>query len=143
MFLELDGTFWIQLVNFAIFFAILNVVFLRPVGRAIKERREYIEGVKAECDRATREAGELRTASEERRAAARREALERIGTQRAKAQNEAEAIAQDYGSKASGIAADARATVEREVADARMRENELATGLGDALLQRALEALSR
>src|SRR5579871_2360198 len=141
MFLQLDGTFWIQLVNFAIFFAILNVVFLRPVGRAIKARREYIEGVKAECDSATREARDLRTASEDRRAAARREALERIGTERAKAQNEAEAIAQDYGGKASGIAADARATVEREVADARTHENELAAGIGNALLQRALEAL--
>jgi F0F1-type ATP synthase membrane subunit b/b' len=39
MFLSLDGTFWFQLVNFAIFFAILNVVFLRPVGEAIKKRR--------------------------------------------------------------------------------------------------------
>ena len=45
MFLSLDGTFWIQLINFAIFFAILNVVFMRPVGEAIKKRRAYIDSV--------------------------------------------------------------------------------------------------
>ena len=45
MFLRIDGTFFVQLVNFAIFFAVLNVVFLKPVGAAIRKRREYIESV--------------------------------------------------------------------------------------------------
>ena len=37
MFLSLDGTLVVQLINFAIFFALLSVVFLRPVGRGDRE----------------------------------------------------------------------------------------------------------
>ena len=38
-FLSIDwhGTALVQLLNFVIFFAILNVVFTRPVGRAIAD----------------------------------------------------------------------------------------------------------
>ena len=39
------NTLIVQLINFAIFFALLNVLFLRPVGKAIRKRREYIDGV--------------------------------------------------------------------------------------------------
>jgi len=38
-FLSVDGTLVVQLINFAIFFAVLNVVFLKPVAAAIRKRR--------------------------------------------------------------------------------------------------------
>ena len=72
MFLSLDGTVVIQLINFVIFFALLNIVFLRPVGAAIKRRREYINGVQSGYERYAREAAGLRASANERRAAARR-----------------------------------------------------------------------
>ncbi len=57
MFLSLDGTLFVQLVNFAIFFALLNVVFLRPVGRAIAKRREYINSLVSDYERIRRKRG--------------------------------------------------------------------------------------
>ena len=73
MFLSIDGTFIVQLINFAIFFAILNVVFMRPVSRAIVARREYINSVTNDYDRYQAETKALRTQAESIRAAARRE----------------------------------------------------------------------
>ncbi len=56
MFLSLDGTLVVQLLNFAIFFALLNVVFLRPVAAAIHKRRQYIDGLVSDYDRYQAEA---------------------------------------------------------------------------------------
>ena len=64
MFLSLDGTLFVQLINFAIFFALLNVVFLRPVGRAIAKRRDYINGLVSDYDRYQDEAQNLREEAE-------------------------------------------------------------------------------
>lgn len=138
MFLSLDGTFWVQLVNFAIFFAILRVVFLRPVGTAIRKRREYIEGVKNDYDRYSAEVRSLRAEAEAKRAAARREAEEALVKVRAEADRQAAGVAASSADRANAIAGEARATVESELQSARERERDLATALADQLLARAL-----
>ncbi len=92
-FLSIDGTIVIQLINFAIFFVVLNVVFLRPVGAAIRKRREYINSLVSDYDRYQAEAKSLREEAEKARAAARREAEHAIAQARAQTSNEtAEAI---------------------------------------------------
>jgi F0F1-type ATP synthase membrane subunit b/b' len=143
MFLQLDGTFWVQLINFGIFYLILRVVFLGPVGKAIQRRREYIDGVQHGYDAFTREAKELRAQADATRGAARRAAEEAVANARSGANDEASKIAGDYGSRAATIADDARKTVDGEVAAARVREPELAKTLGQALLDRAVGALTR
>jgi F0F1-type ATP synthase membrane subunit b/b' len=142
-FLSLDGTFWVQLINFGIFFVILKFVFLDPVGRAIAQRRAYIDGVQHAYDQYRSEARELRTDADQKRAAARRTAEERFAQARSAANDEATKISADFGARATQIADDARATVEGEVAAARAREPELAKSLGQTLLDRALGALTR
>ncbi len=138
MFLSLDGTFWVQLVNFAIFFAILRVVFLRPVGTAIRKRREYIEGVKNDYDRYSAEVRSLRAEAEVKRAAARREAEEALVKVRVEADRQAAGVAASSADRANAIAGEARARVESELQSARERERDLATALADQLLARAL-----
>ena len=50
-FFSIDGrTLVVQLVNFAIFFVVLNFVFLRPVSAAIRKRREYINSLVTDYD---------------------------------------------------------------------------------------------
>jgi F0F1-type ATP synthase membrane subunit b/b' len=127
MFLSLDGTSIIQLINFAIFFAILNVVFLRPVGAAIKKRREYIDSVKSDHDRYAHQIAALRSSADAARAGARREAEDVMVKARSEAEDEAGAIADA-----------ARATVHAELTEARVREPELAGALAKDMLERAL-----
>ncbi len=143
MFLELDGTFWVQLINFGIFYLILRVVFLDPVGRAIRSRREYIDGVQHAYDGFTRQAKELRAEADAQRAAARRSAEERFAQARSAANDEAQTIGAEYSGRASAIADDARRTVDAEVAAARAREPDLAKALGQSLLDRAVGALTQ
>src|SRR5579871_6787482 len=100
MFLSLDGTLFVQLLNFAIFFALLNVVFLRPVGRAIAKRRAYIDGLVSDYDRYQAEAHKLRSEAEAIRAEARRRAEQTVAAARAAASNEAAAISRRYAQQA-------------------------------------------
>ena len=71
-FLSIDGTLVVQLINFAIFFAVLSVVFLRPVATAIARRREYINSLVSDYDRYQANAHDLRAEADGIRAAARR-----------------------------------------------------------------------
>ncbi|MBD5655483.1 MAG: ATP synthase F0 subunit B [Candidatus Eremiobacteraeota bacterium] len=140
MFLSLDGTFWFQLLNFAIFFAILNVVFLRPVGEAIKKRRAYIDGVQSDFDRYDRQLKTFKADADGKRAGARRDAEETVAKARAAAETEGEAVVAKRGAEAQAIVDDARATVANEVRAAKAREGELAQTLGRTLLDRAIGA---
>jgi F-type H+-transporting ATPase subunit b len=142
MFLSLDGTFWFQLVNFVIFFAILNVVFLRPVGEAIAKRRAYIESVHGDYERFEGERKTLRSEADQKRGVARREADETIAKARQEAEAEATRIVADRTLNAQAIADLARATVATEAAVASGREDELSLQLGKALLERAVAASS-
>ena len=138
MFLSLDGTSLIQLINFGIFYLILNAVFLKPVGAALRKRREYIDSVKSDYERDMRQIAELQSEADAKRAAARREAQERVIAMRAQAEKEAAAQNAEYFDRATAIADEARAVVESESAAARKREPELVASLAESLLGRAL-----
>jgi F0F1-type ATP synthase membrane subunit b/b' len=143
MFLKVDGTFWFQLVNFAIFLAILNVVFLRPVGEAIKKRRAYIESVEGDYMKYRSSVRDARAEAEQTRAVARREADETIAKARTAGENEAAVIVGDRTAEALAIADLARATVATEVQAARAREGELAQALAKTLLERATGTVAK
>lgn len=132
------GTILVQFINFVIFFAILNVVFIRPVSKAIVKRRDYINGVTNDYDRYQAEARELRTQAESIRAAARREAEQLLAQERAKASNEAGSIAAESNAKAAEIIAKADKTVTAELQAARANQPQTVRELADLMVQRAL-----
>lgn len=138
MFLLPDGTFWVQLINFAIFFVVLNWVFLRPVGNAIAKRRAYIESLTSDYDRAQAQATELRNRADALRADARREAEATIARGRADAQNEAVRLGSEYSARGAEILEAARTTVEGELAAVRPSQEALATELAHAILRKVL-----
>jgi F-type H+-transporting ATPase subunit b len=138
MFLSLDGTFFVQLINFAIFFALLNLVFLRPVGRAIARRRDYINSVVSDYDRYQEEARNLREEAESIRAAARREAEQRVGAARAAASNEAAEISTRYAQQARSTVEEAQNTARAEFEKARAGEDEVVRGLAKVMLDRVI-----
>jgi F0F1-type ATP synthase membrane subunit b/b' len=140
MFLSLDGTFWFQLINFAVFFALLNVLFLRPVGEAIRKRRQHIETVQSDYERYTHQVATYRTDADAKRAAARREAEEAVAKARSEAERRAAAMLAEKTAEAQNIADAARATVAQEVAAAKAREDALASTLAQSLLARATGA---
>lgn len=142
MFLSLDGTFIVQLINFAIFFAILNVVFIRPVSRALVQRREYINSVINDYDRYQAEAASLRTQAESIRAAARREAEAALSKARAEASNEASSLSVEYNERAMQIVEAADRAVAGELQAARACEGQLAGDLANLMVERTVGAAS-
>jgi len=138
MFLKLDGTFFVQLLNFAIFFALLNVVFLRPVGNAIRKRREYLNSLVTHYDLYREQAADLQAQADAARAAARREAEATLAKTRAEASNESAAIAEDYARRATAVAEEAQRTAAAELDAARQRRESTVRELADMLVERAL-----
>lgn len=138
MFLQLDGTLFVQLINFAIFFALLNVVFLRPVGRAIAKRRAYIDNLVSEYDRYQEEAGSLRKEAAAIRAEARRDAEHRLAAARAAASNEAADISSRYAQQAKSVTEEAQKTAQAELETAREGETEAVRRLANLMLDRVV-----
>jgi F-type H+-transporting ATPase subunit b len=137
-FLSVDGTLVVQLVNFAIFFVVLNVVFLRPVAAAIGRRRQYINSLVSDYDRYQAEAASLRAQAESVRASARRDAESRVAALRATASNDAAQLATEYARRAQAIEAQAQQTARSEFDAARAGEPAAARGLADLMLTRVL-----
>jgi len=138
LFLQIDGTLIVQVVNFILFIVLLNAVFLKPVGAAIAKRRAYIDSLSRDIEAAEAEIRAARGRAEERRAAARREAEIASAKARAEAQNEAAAIVADYAGRATTIVAEAHRTVQAELIAARANEDQLVAALAREMLDRAI-----
>jgi len=136
--LSLDGTLVVQLINFVVFLAILNVIFFKPVGAAIARRRAYIDGLKHDIEHLQTDAKALRGQADERRVAARRDADEAVARGRVEAGKESDVIAAGAQERAMGIVAAAHAKVADELQAARADESRIVAALADELLGRAL-----
>lgn len=137
-FLCVNGTLVVQLINFAIFFAVLNVVFLRPVASAIAKRREYINGLVSDYDRYQAAAGRLRAEAESIRLAARREAEHRVAAARAQASNEAAEMSSRYAQQAQSMVEAAQRTAQAEFEAARAGESDAVRGIARLMLERVI-----
>ncbi len=71
--IELNVTFFIQLVNFLILLAVLNVILYRPIRGILQQRRERLAGYLSEIERFTKAADEKLKGYEEELAKARSE----------------------------------------------------------------------
>jgi F-type H+-transporting ATPase subunit b len=142
VFLSLDGTAVVQLLNFAIFFVLMSLVFFRPVRAAIARRRAYINRLAGECKECLAEATALRNEAEAVRARARRDGEHHIATVRDETSNETARIAAEYGRRAAHIVEAAHLAVAGEEQSARCNEDSVVRELADRLLDRVLSALS-
>src|ERR1700678_188735 len=134
MFLALDGTFLVQLANFAIFFALLSVVFLRPVGTAIRKRREYINSLTTDYDRHQAQGKALREQAESIRGAARRDAEAIMTKARADASNPSAELATSYDAQVQSTIEQADKTVAEELEKARVNEHDTVQQLAGLIL---------
>ncbi|MBV8369403.1 MAG: hypothetical protein JO036_10835 [Candidatus Eremiobacteraeota bacterium] len=138
MFLSIDGTLIVQVVNFVLFIVLLNLVFLKPVGAAIAKRRAYIDGLARDIEAASNEVKTARGRAEELRALARREAEAAIAKARGEAQNEAGDVVADYQRRASEIVEQAHQAADAEIAAARTGEPQIVESLAQTMLERAI-----
>jgi F-type H+-transporting ATPase subunit b len=132
------NTLIVQLINFAIFFALLNVLFLRPVGKAIRKRREYIDGVVNDYATYQSEAKTLREKAERVRMDARRTAEAHLAKARGEASNEAATISADYSARTQSTVEEAHRKADDALTQARAGEDKLVDQLAAGMVERAL-----
>jgi F-type H+-transporting ATPase subunit b len=140
--LDINGTLVVQLVNFIVFLAILNVIFFKPVGAAIAKRRAYVDGLKHDIEQLQLDAKALRGQAEDRRIAARRAADEAMARARVDAGAQADTILSVAQTRAVELVAEAQAEVVREVESARREEPRIVNALAGEMLGRALGGLA-
>ena len=138
MLLSLDGTLILQIINFAIFFALVNVLFIKPVREAIEKRQAHINGVLADEEKFLAETRALEGQAEAKRAAARREADARLTKARTEAAAEADGVIAQHADQASAQVERAQQTVAGEVAKLREREPQIVGELAGMMLGKAL-----
>ena len=132
------NTLIVQLINFAIFFALLNVLFLRPVGKAIRKRREYIDSVVSDYAAYQSEAKPLREQAERVRSDARRTAEAHLAKARGDASNEAATISADYNARTQNTVEEAHKRAGDALTAARANEDKLVDQLAGTMVDRAL-----
>ncbi len=114
------------------------MLFLRPVGKAIRERRAYINSVTNDYDRYRAETASLKMQAESVRAQARREGEQLLAKARGDASNQAAEIAAQFAATASQTVEDAHRTVAGEMEAARAPQEKAARELADLMLARAV-----
>lgn len=117
MLLSLDGTLIVQLINFGIFFLILNAVFVAPTRKSRMARYERGRGIEDETAKLHKETRKLRAETSAFLAAAYREADVRISRAEAEAGRQAGQIIAAAHADAKVKAEEARKVVEAEVSE--------------------------
>ena len=138
MFLKIDGTLVVQIVNFFIFYAILTMVYIKPAAEALRKRRAYLDSVQAEYEASLREARDLKAQAEDVRAAARREGEQRASLVRTEADRQAEEIAVAAQERVTFNMETAHKVVQSELNEQTRRERAIVDQLADLMLARTL-----
>lgn len=140
MLLSIDGTFLIQILNFVVFWVLLNWLFIAPTRRAIEERQRIIARQYAEADAFRREANAIQAEADAALGAARRRTDEALRDAAARAAAQAHEIERGASAEAAATVQLAHATVASERADALKRQQPLVSELAAAMVQRATRA---
>ena len=137
MLLNLDGTFLIQMINFVIFWMLLNWLFIAPTRRAIDARLRYIATQYSEADELTSVADTLQAQTE----AALDEGRRQTGTIMRETAAEADRIVrsiENAGMEEANAAVQlARATVAAEEARAVETQGPFVEELARTMVERA------
>jgi len=139
MLLTIDGTFLVQILNFVVFWVLLNYVFIAPTRRAIEERLRLIAATQRESRELRERAAALQAEADALIDAARRrteEIMREAATRAAAASHDIERKASD---EAAASVALAHAAVASERAHATEKQGLLVQELARAMVNRAVE----
>src|SRR5579863_4654535 len=139
MLLSIDGTFLIQILNFVVFWMLLNWLFIAPTRRAIEARQRIIAQQYAEAEAFRKQAEALQAEADGILDAARRSTAESLRDASGRAAADAHEIERRAAADATATVQLAHATVGAERADAVRRQQPLVNDLAQAMVQRAID----
>ncbi len=113
--IDLDITFFIQLVNFLIIWMVLNLILYRPIRGIIKKRAEYMSGQVGAIEKFNAQAVSKVKDYEAALDAARKTGLDERNRMKAEAQFRENEIVGDAGRDAASKISAARVEIESQV----------------------------
>lgn len=113
--IDLDITFFIQLVNFLIIWMVLNLILYRPIRGIIKKRSEYMSGQVGAIEQFNAQAVTKVRDYEVALDAARKAGLDERNKLKAEAQSREVEIVGEAGREAASKISAARAEIESQV----------------------------
>lgn len=140
MLLSFDGTLIVQILNFVVFWALLNWVFIAPTRRAIEERQRYVADQYRDADALASEAKALQAQADGILDDARRSTDETMRAAGARASDETHEIERKAAEEAAATIALADATVASERAAAVEKQGPFVEELARTMAARALGA---
>ena len=137
MLLSIDGTFFVQILNFILFWVLLNYFFIAPTRRAIEQRQKYIADLYREGDELAAKAVAARAQADVNLGEARRKTEEAMRAAAAHAVDEAHIIERKAAEEAAASIALAHATVAAERRQALEKQQAFVTDLARSMVERA------
>jgi F-type H+-transporting ATPase subunit b len=139
MLLTIDGTFLVQILNFVVFWVLLNYVFIAPTRRAIEERLRLIAATQRESRELQERAAALQAEADALLDAARRRTDEIMREAATRAAAESHEIERKASDESTASIALAHAAVASERAQATEKQGALVQGLARAMVNRAVD----
>jgi F-type H+-transporting ATPase subunit b len=140
MLLSIDGTFLVQVLNFILFWVLLNYLFIRPVRRSIDARQQYIAQLYRQADDLAAQAAQARAQAQAILDAARRQTQETMRRAAAEAAAQAHEIERRAAEEAAAAVQLAHATVAAERVAAREKQQAFVEELARSMVRRATGA---
>ncbi len=137
MLLSLDGTFLVQILNFIIFWILLNYLFIAPTRRAIEERQRYVSNLYREGDELAAQTAAFQKEATAILNAARRRTEEAMRAAAASASDETHSIERKAAEEAAATVQLAQATVASERAVALEKQQAFVNELARTMVERA------
>jgi F-type H+-transporting ATPase subunit b len=139
MLLSIDGTFLAQILNFVLFWVLLNFVFIAPTRRAIEERMRVVAGQHKEAQALRARVATLKAEADAAIDAARRRTEEVMREAAARAALETRDIERKAAGEAAASVAFAHATVASERSQAVQKQGPFVEELARAMVTRAID----
>jgi F-type H+-transporting ATPase subunit b len=137
MLLSIDGTFLIQILNFILFWVLLNYLFIAPTRRAIEQRLKYVADLYREGDALASNAATLRAEADAILNEARRRTDEAMRSAASQAADDAHRIERQASEEAAASIALAHATVAAERKQALEKQQAFVKDLARSMVERA------
>jgi F-type H+-transporting ATPase subunit b len=138
MLLSFDGTLLVQILNFVVFWVLLNYLFIGPTRRAIEARQRFIAEQYAQADALAAQARRAQAQADGILDEARRTVDEAMRAAATEASDQVHAIERKASEDATSTVARAHATVADERSQAIAKQGPFVDELARTMAQRAL-----
>src|ERR1700730_71601 len=139
MLLSIDGTLLVQILNFVVFWVLLNFLFIAPTRRVIEERQRVIATQHREAEDLRKQAAALQKQADAIIDDARRRTAETMREAAVRASGEVADIERRAYEEAAATIARAQATVASELEQATAKQTPFVTELANAMVKRTLD----